>query len=209
MIRPRLAITALVISIAVALGALAYSRGALDGVFGNETRRVLAATVTSLQAENKLVVYQYAGDTRVSIERSRFFGLVSGTQELFVPATVSYYLDMGALGSGQVDFDRQSNEVRVKLPKLKIGDVAFQPERATAINGGLLTMSDAIVQELQKANYAQARQAFVTQAGQRALVDLAKAQAIKNIKNYFEIPLRAVGNKDVVVQVSFADDGTP
>lgn len=185
------------------LGYATVSRGPLGFFADRDVEKTLAATVTSLKAENRLVVYQYSGDTRVSVQRERFLGLLHGTQELFVPATVTYYLDMGELGAAQVRYDAAAKLVRVELPTLRIGDVAFQPERATAINGGVLTFDDAVVQELQRANYATARQAFVKQAQSKVLMDLARAQAIRNIQNYFEIPLRAMGDDSVQVRAAF------
>lgn len=173
-------------------------------LMGNKTGAIIAATVTSLKAENKLVVYSYSGDTRVSVATDgHLFGLVQGEQELIVPATVSYYLDMAELSADQVKYGEQSHVVKVALPALKIGDVAFQPERAKAINGGVLTYSDKIVQNLQKANYTLARQAFAAQARQKALIELAEAQAVKNVQSYFEIPLRAVGDNTTKIHASF------
>ncbi|MDO9215907.1 MAG: hypothetical protein Q7U14_01460, partial [Lacisediminimonas sp.] len=50
------------------------------GVFSQQTERVLAATVTNLQAENRLVVYQYTGDVRVAAEKSDLGGLLKTSQ---------------------------------------------------------------------------------------------------------------------------------
>lgn len=173
------------------------------GVFTTDTARVLAATVTSLRTESKLVVFSYTGDTRVSVDRSRFFGLLHGSQELIVPATVSYFLPMGELGQEDVTFDAPTKTVTVKLPKLRLGDVAFQPERARKIDGGLLTYSGAVSDELERVNYRTARRAFVKQAQGAVLVQHARNQAIKNVTTYFEIPLRAVGDPDIKVRAFF------
>ncbi len=81
--------------------------------------------------------------------------------------------------------------------------MAFHVEAASAINGGLLTYSDQEVQELTKLNYASARKAFVKQAQGPSLVGQARSQAKQNIKNYFEIPLRIVGQPDVRVVAEF------
>ena len=175
------------------------------GLFGKETRRVLSATVTSLRTENRMVVYQYTGETRVSVDRTAFGGLLTGSQELIVPATVTYHLDLSELDLEDVDFEEKSKIVRVKLPELKIGDVAFQPERARQINGGLLTLSDKVVQELTQVNYSTARTAFIKQAQQAEVIKAAKAQAERNTQKYFEIPLRIVGSPDIAVRAYFPD----
>jgi hypothetical protein len=174
-----------------------------SGFFQTDTMKVLSATVSSLKAENQLLVFSYKGDTRVSVKRSKFW-LFGGQQELMVPASVPYLMDMRELGLEDVKFDEKTKIVTVQLPPLKLGDIAFQPEAAKTLNGGLLTWSQAQVDELTRLNYATARKAFTKQAQGRELVGQAKRQAQENIKNYFEIPLRIVGQPDVRVVAEFA-----
>ena len=173
------------------------------GVFSQQTERVLAATVTNLQAENKLIVYQYTGDVRVSAEKSDLGGLLKTSQELTVPATVSYFVDLSQLRLEHVSFNKETQTVSVKLPPLMIADPAFQPERAWAANGGLLTLNADVVQDLNRVNYRSARKAFVRQAQQKQFVDLARDRARKNVEAYFEIPLRVVGSPNIKVTASF------
>lgn len=47
---------------------------------------------------------------------------------------------------------------------MTLGDIALHPERATTINDGVLTYSQAEVDELSRSNYAQARRALTAQA---------------------------------------------
>lgn len=173
------------------------------GFFQADTLKVLSATVNSLKAENKLLVYSYKGDARVSVSRSQFW-LLKGEQELVVPASVTYFLNVGDLGLEDVKFDEKTKIVTVQLPPLSLGDIAFQPEAARTINGGLLTFSQGQVDELSKLNYANARRAFTKQAQGNTLVTAAKRQAQTNVKTFFEIPLRIVGQPDVRVVAKFA-----
>lgn len=186
-----------------ARGALSDTQVRSAGMFSQQTERVLAATVSNLQAENKLIVYQYTGDVRVAAEKSDLGGLLKTSQELTVPATVSYFVDMSKLTLEDVAFDPATRTVRVKLPPLMIADPAFQPERARAANGGLLTLNADVVQDLNRVNYRSARKAFVAQAQQKQVVDLARDQARKNVEAYFGIPLRVVGSPDIKVTASF------
>ena len=84
-----------------------------------------------------------------------------------------------------------------------MGDIVFHPEQATTINGGLLTYSQAQVDELLKRNYASARRAMTAQAQGKAFVEAARRRAIENVQTYFEIPLRIVGQPDVKVAATF------
>jgi hypothetical protein len=94
-----------------------------------ETTKVLEATVQSLRAENKLLVFSYKGTAKVRAERT-YYGIFSGEQVLQIPAVVNYYLDLSELTLADVTYDEKAKLVRVSLPKLKVGDIAFQPEEA-------------------------------------------------------------------------------
>jgi hypothetical protein len=172
------------------------------GFFQVDTSRVLATTVESLRDENKLLVLSAKIGAQVVMDRSRFY-LFGLHQRLTVPAAVNYYLDLSQLTLADVTYDERAKLVRVKLPKLSMGDIAFQPENASTINGGLLSFSDEQVEEVRKLNYAQARRAVVAQAQQPSFVNAAKRQAITDVEQYFSIPLRIAGQPDVKVVATF------
>ena len=172
------------------------------GFLQTDTKKVLSATVESLRNENKLLVFSYRGSAHVRLDRTRFW-VFGASQELIVPGVVTYYLDLSKLSLADITYDEKAKLVRVKLPPVVMGDIAFQPEQATAINGGVLTYSQAQVDELLKANYATARRAMTAQAQGAAFVGAARRQAIANVQTYFEIPLRIVGQPDVKVAATF------
>ena len=173
------------------------------GFFQADTMEVLSATVSSLRSENKLLVHSYKGDARVSVSRSLFW-LFEGHQDLMVPASVGYFVDMANLAPDAVRFDPALKLVTVELPPLRLGEIAFQPEEARALNSGLLTWSQEQVDELTKLNYASARRAFVKSAQDPTLVGIAKRQAVSNVTSYFQVPLSVTGNGDIKVVVRFA-----
>lgn len=172
------------------------------GFFTTDTRRVLSVTVESLRAENKLMVYSYKGLAAVTVERTKLW-IFGGCQTLIVPATVPYILDLSDLTLDKVSYDDRAKIVTVKLPPLVMGEIAFQPEAATMTNGGLLSYSQAQVDELSRQNYTNARKAITKQVQGATLVQAAKAEAKKNVESYFEIPLRIVGQPDVKVVATF------
>ena len=173
-----------------------------SGFLQTDTRKVLSATVESLRNENKMLVFSYRGSAHVRLDRTRFW-VFGATQELIVPGVVNYYLDMSKLSLADITYDEKAKLVRVKLPPVVMGDIAFQPEQATSINGGVLTYSQAQVDELLKANYATARRAMTAQAQGPSFVEAARRQAIANVQTYFEVPLRIVGQPDVKVAATF------
>lgn len=173
-----------------------------DGMFRTDTSKVLSTTVESLRQENKLLVFTYKGGARVWAERTRWI-ILHGRQELYVPAVVSYHVDLSRLSMANVSYDEQLKLVQVKLPPLEVGEIAFQPENATTLNGGLLTFDQAEIDELNRMNYTTARKTMIKQAQQASLIDMAKRRARENITSYFEIPLRIAGQPDVKVIATF------
>ncbi len=172
------------------------------GFLQTDTNKVLSATVDSLRSENKMLVFAFKGTARVRAERS-WAWVVKGKQELIVPAVVNYYVDLSELSLAHVTYDEKAKLVRVKVPPVIIGDIAFQPEQAVAINGGILTYSQDQVDELLKRNYANARRAVTAQAQGKAFVEAARSRAIENVETYFEVPLRVAGKPDVEVAATF------
>ncbi|PXA94466.1 hypothetical protein DMC47_20685 [Nostoc sp. 3335mG] len=173
-----------------------------EGYFQVDTTRVLATTVESLRNENRMLVFSYKGTAKVQAERSVWW-LFGGRQELIVPGVVNYYVDLSDLSLGDVSFNETAKLVTVRLPKITLGDIAFQPENATTINGGILTWDDDQVEALRKLNYRNARRAMVAQAQQPGLLNAARKQARSNITGLFEIPLRIAGQPDVKVVATF------
>lgn len=188
---------------AIAPRELLETEVAHTGFFETDTKRVLAAAVESLRAENKLLVYSYKGFAAVSVERDGFL-MFNGRQDLIVPATVSYYVDLSTLAAG---YDETSGVVTINLPSLVMGDVAFEPEAARTTNGGLLTFDQGQVEALSKLNYASARKAIVKQAQGRTVVEAAETEAKANIQNALELPLRIVGRPDIKVVARFRLSG--
>ena len=172
------------------------------GFFSTTSSTVLSATVDSLRYENKLLVFSYKGTAKVRAEIDGLF-FFNGEQNLIVPASVNYYLDLSQLTLADVVFDEKAKLVRVKLPKLQIGDIAFQPENSMTVNGGLLTFNAGQIEKLNRVNYKAARRAMVKQAQGKTLVANAQRQAQANIAILFEIPLRVAGLPDVKVVATF------
>ncbi|HPB90343.1 MAG TPA: DUF4230 domain-containing protein [Rugosibacter sp.] len=168
-----------------------------------DTKKVLSATIESLKSESRLVSYAYGGTQNVSVDRDKWI-IFSGYQQLIVPATVSYFIDLSKLTETSATFDESTNTVTVTLPRLML-TVEFDPRRATIINDGLLTLNDEVVQTLTKINYGTALKAAIKQGQQAALVQSARDRTKENIERLFRVPLQAAGKAGVKVVVSFAN----
>ena len=168
-----------------------------------DTKKVLSATIESLKSESRLVSYSYVGTQNVSIDRDKWI-VFNGNQQLIVPATVSYFIDVSQLTGTSATFGDSTNTVTVTLPKLML-TVEFDPRRATIINNGLLTLNDEVVQALTKINYDTARKSAIKQGQQAALVQSARDRTTENIERLFQVPLHAAGKAGVKVIVTFAN----
>jgi len=166
-----------------------------------DTQRVLSATVESLKSESRLVSYSFVGTQNVSIER-KYWYVFSGNQQLIVPSTVSYFVDLSKLSASSATYDVATKTVTVTLPKLML-TVEFDPRRATYINNGIPTMNGSVVQALTKLNFDKARQSATKQGQQSELVRLAKDRTRENMVRLFELPLRVAGISDVKIKVLF------
>lgn len=173
------------------------------GFFTTDTRRVLAATVEGIRAQHQFRAFTFKGSTAVSVERTKLW-LLTGRQDLIVPAQVGYYVDLSQLDMKDVSYDEGARLITVALPPLVLGDVAFQPEAARTINGGLLTFDQDQVDELARVNYLNARRGFIKQAQGATLLAAARAEAERGIASAFAVPLRALGRPEVRVRAHFA-----
>lgn len=173
------------------------------GIFTTDTRRVLAATVLSLRSESKLLVFSYHGSAAVSVERTKLW-VLTGRQDLIVPAEVGYYVDLSQLDERDVAFDPKTNVVTVQLPPLVLGEISFQPEAARTLNGGLLTFDQNQVDEIARAAWLLARQTFMKNAQGATLRAAARDAGAHAIAAAFAVPLRALGRPEVRVQAQFA-----
>jgi Protein of unknown function (DUF4230) len=173
------------------------------GFLTTDTKRVLSATVESLKSESRLISYSYVGTQNVQIDRSAWY-IFSGQQQLIVPATVSYFIELANLTESSATFDESSNTVKVTLPRLML-NVDFDPRRATTFNSGSLTLSDSVVQELTKLNYDTARKAAIKQGQQAEMVRLARDRTRENIERIFRISLGASGKNGLKIEVTFED----
>ena len=180
------------------------------GFMKTETQKVLSATVESLRSENKMLVFTYKGSVTVESKTQyripgtdRYLPGVEGVQTLVVPFVNNYYLDLSKLTLADISYNEQERRVTVRLPAVEMGDVAFQPERAVIINNGLLTFSQATVDDLMRKGYGSARRAAIAQAQQPGMKQQAQKNAVTNIQTYFEIPLRIVGRPGVKVVATF------
>ena len=168
-----------------------------------DPRKLISATIESIKSESRLISYSYVGTQNVSIQRE-YWRLFEGHQQLIVPATISYFIDLERLTESSASFDESTNTLSVALPKLMLS-VNLDSRRATIINNGVPMLWNGPVQDLQNLNYDMAVKSAIKQGQQPELVRLAKENTVRNMERLFRVPLHAAGKADVKIKVLFAD----
>lgn len=173
------------------------------GFFTTDSRRVLAATVEGIRSQRHLRVFTFKGSVAVSVERTKLF-VLTGRQDLIVPAQVGYYVDLSQLSIDDVTYDEQARVMTVTLPPLVLGDVALQPDAAIFRHGGLLSYDQDQVDEMARGGWLEARRGFTKSAQGATLLAAARAEAERGIAGVFSVPLRALGRPDVRVRARWS-----
>ena len=146
----------------------------------------------------------YTHPNAPTVERTKLW-LLTGRQDLIVPAQVGYYVDLSQLSIDDVAYDEQSRLMTVTLPALVLGDVALQPEAAIFRHGGVLSFDQDQVDDMARSGWLEARRAFTKTAQGPTLLAAARAEAERGIASAFAVPMRALGRPDVRVLVRFAN----
>ena len=130
--------------------------------------------------------------------------IFDGQQQLIVPTTVSYYIDLDKLTASSVVLDRATNTVKVTLPRLML-TVSIDPTRATFINSLSLVLTPSVRDALAKLNYQNAIRSAIKQGQQSELVKQASERTKQNIERLFRVPLYAAGMNDLKINVVFSN----
>ena len=131
-------------------------------------------------------------------------GLVVDTdrQASIVPATVSYRLDLAALGPEDLAWDPGARLLTVRRPPLSIGQPTIHWDEAeTFSREGWLPLNDSIALRLQQDNLAKAPALFQAQARAPALLAQAREAADAALAATLRLPLAAAGFPDARVVV--------
>lgn len=166
--------------------------------WGSLRGQVIAATVTAFQPKSELIVFKLDGKVRVRATKSIW--LLTGTQELFVPASVNYTVNLQAIKPSDIGFDAQEKVLYVRLPPIQISRVTLDMLHVGKRDGGIPTMSEPVRRELEQLNYKNANAAFLRLANERRFVDAARSGAQKNVSALLTIPLKAVGSGEITVR---------
>jgi hypothetical protein len=194
------------IVIALLLGLFLAGAGLVDRILGGPDPKVIAtSSLESMRAQNRLVVFVARYVSVTSASQSRF-GL-STERTLILPGDVRYELDLSKLAQNDVEWDSDTNTLRVRLPDVEIAgpDVDLTQAREYG-SGGLLSALTNSENRLDQANRARAVADLRQQAQGEVPMRLARQAARAAVERSFAMPLKAAGFENARVVARFAGE---
>ena len=199
-----LAILAVVLALAVGV-ILGLTTGIADRILGGPNPTTIAtASLESMRAQNRLVVFVARYVSVTSSRQDRLGGLISAERTLILPGDVRYELDLSKLQQDDVSWDSGTNTLSVKLPEIEIAgpDVDLNAAREYGA-GGVLSALTNQEDRLDQANRARAVADLRKQAMGEVPMGLARQAARQAVERSFTMPLKAAGFSDAKVVARF------
>jgi hypothetical protein len=193
--------------VALLLGLALGGAGLLDRILGGPDPKVIAtSSLESMRAQNRLSVFVARYVSVTSARQSRL-GL-STERTLILPGDVRYELDLSKLTQDDVNWDKGSSTLFVRLPDVEIAgpevDLAHAREYGS---GGLLATFTNAEEGLDEANRAKAVADLRNQARSEVPMHLAREAARQAVERSFAMPLKAAGFSDAKVVAKFPQEG--
>jgi hypothetical protein len=135
--------------------------------------------------------------------------LLNYDRTLILPGDVRYELDMSKLQPNDVNWDKSTRTLSVRLPEIEVAgpDVDIRMVKQYGNRGVLSSLTNAD-EQLDQVNRNQAVQDLRKQATAAVPMQLARQSARAAVERSFAMPLLAAGFKDVKVVARFPTDGT-
>ena len=173
--------------------------------FHQEEGDPVASAMLAFEKQNSLVVFSSRFEVVAESEDSRGvlnLDLLKARQAAIIPAMVEYRVDLSGMGRDRLRWDEASRTLDVTVPQLGISRPNLDESRARVFTEGMWVTRDA-AQSLSKNNSAQAERKAVEFAKNPEILALARNAARDAIRQNLAIPLQAVGDGDVKVNVRF------
>ena len=118
----------------------------------------------------------------------------SAEKTLILPAMVRYEVDMARLRQQDLNWDKATNTLSVRLPPLQIAGPEFDLRQAREYGSGAVLMALTDVETaLDAENRAKARDDVIRQAAGDVTMKLARDATVRAVQSSFAMPLAAAG----------------
>ena len=202
----RLGVAALLLGLALFVGWAWQKWDKRDGeTIGLEASKTLIARFEGM---NALKVGTVSGDVLANSHTTAMFGMVPVVQNLRVPYSVDYFVDLSKLSPEKYRWNAKARVMSIDVPDVTIAAPNVDGSKAVVNQKGLYVSRGAGIQ-LQQQAAARARTAARATAERPEYVDQARANARSVIARFAARPLAAAGLGDVKVAVRFPSDPRP
>ena len=168
--------------------------------------RVLSAT---FEKQSKLNVGEVRGGLDVTTVDPGMFRFLRSSQEVTLPYSVGYQLDLSGLDASDYRWDAKSRTLRVTIPDV----VPTKPnidetQRRTLGTAGVFVTREAF-DNLNRRAAVLATRAASAEARKPEHLNAARANAKTAVARLLDAPLSVAGLGDVRVEVAFPFEGAP
>ncbi|MBV7259134.1 DUF4230 domain-containing protein [Erythrobacter crassostreae] len=193
--------------IAVALLVAALALGWRAYIYQEEGDPV-ASAMLAFEKQNSLVVFSSRFEVVAESTNTRGFAgidLLENRQAAIIPASVEYRLNLSDISADSFEWDAESQELNVILPRLQTSRPNLDEAKARIFTDGVwVTRDDA--RELAANNSEQAERRAQTFAKNPEILSLARKAAKSAVRQNLTVPLQVAGYENARLNVRFEDE---
>ena len=190
-------------------GAVALGAGGTwlaSGLIEQDDAVSAEAMLAGFERTNRLVVLVAQVVPVVTNKDPGFIGMFDSEQTAIIPATVSYSVNMAALGPEAVQWNEAERRMTITAPPVMTQQPNLQEQQARYYRDGLWVTGES-VERLFRANSASALKQARSLARNESLIAMARASARDAIASNARAYLSGAGIEDAVVTVRIANQG--
>ncbi|MEJ7926147.1 DUF4230 domain-containing protein [Sphingobium sp. AN641] len=166
------------------------------------------SAVTTVVAEkiagmSSLKVSQLSGTIQATARDVRGFGLLTSDQLVKMPFSVDYFIDVGRIGPGDLEWDADSRTLIVNAPDVKPARPNVDESRRTLVRTGGVFVTRQAGEELSRRASVHAQARAETSARSPERMAQAREYGRAALGKLMAAPLAAAGQGDARVIVTF------
>lgn len=161
---------------------------------GPDPVSIADASLTAVQAQNRLTAFAARFTVAVTSEQQRFGGVLSARKTLIVPGTVRYELDWDRVRRQDLAWDAATRTLTVRIPAPEIAGPEIDLRRIREYKDGTLLFALTEAEAaLDTANRARVQSALLAEARAPVLTAMARDATRAAVERTFALPLAAAG----------------
>lgn len=200
------AVILLLVGAAMLVGWQRYDRDYVVAVEedGVAVTKVIAAKIAGVSS---LKVSELSGTVQSTAQDVRGFGLLKSDQVVKMPFSVDYFVDVGGLGEGDLEWNEATRTLIVNAPDVKPGKPNVDESRRTLVRTQGMFVTRQAGEELSRRVSAHAQSSAQREAQAPERMAQAREYGRGALTKLMAAPLAAAGYGDARVIVTFPPNG--